>query len=96
MVYEESVRCGKVLGIAVPVPPPDVADAESSRVYIKFSTSAEAGKCKEMMDGRLFDDKKVGILCFACLHRGCCLSGHRVVWVLHSMVVWPMVACMAG
>jgi hypothetical protein len=28
MVYEESVRCGKVLGIAVPVPPAEVADGE--------------------------------------------------------------------
>lgn len=59
MVYEESVRCGKVLGIAVPVPPPEVPDDESSRVYIKFSTSSEAAKCKEMMDGRMFDDNKV-------------------------------------
>jgi hypothetical protein len=59
MVYEESVRCGKVLGIAVPVPPPEVADDESSRVYIKYATSGEAAKCKEMMDGRMFDDSKV-------------------------------------
>lgn len=59
MVYEESVRCGKVLGIAVPVPPPEVPDDESSRVYIKFSASSEAAKCKEMMDGRMFDDNKV-------------------------------------
>ena len=59
MVYEESVRCGKVLGIAVPVPPPEVPDEESSRVYIKYGTTAEATKCKEMMDGRLFDDNKV-------------------------------------
>lgn len=59
MVYEESVRCGKVLGIAVPVPPADVADDESSRVYIKFATSGDAAKCKEMMDGRLFDEGKV-------------------------------------
>lgn len=61
MVYEESVRCGKVLGIAVPVPPPEVADDESSRVYIKFATSGEAAKCKEMMDGRMFDDAKVRV-----------------------------------
>ncbi|KAF6265899.1 hypothetical protein COO60DRAFT_1680474 [Scenedesmus sp. NREL 46B-D3] len=47
MVYEESVRCGKVLGIAVPVPSEE------------FSASAEAAKCKEMMDGRLFDANKV-------------------------------------
>jgi hypothetical protein len=59
MVYQESVRCGKVLGIAVPVPPADVADDESCRVYIKFATSGEAAKCKEMMDGRLFDESKV-------------------------------------
>lgn len=60
MVYEESVRCGKVLGIAVPVPPAEVPNEESSRVYIKFATSAEAAKCKDMMDGRMFDDNKVG------------------------------------
>lgn len=61
MVYEESVRCGKVLGIAVPVPPPEVPDGESSRVYIKFASSGEAAKCKEMMDGRMFDDAKVRV-----------------------------------
>lgn len=59
MVYEESIRCGKVLGIAVPIPPPEVADDESSRVYIKFGTTADATKCREMMDGRMFDDNKV-------------------------------------
>jgi hypothetical protein len=61
MVYEEAIRCGKVLGIAVPQPPPEVADSESARVYIKFAGSNEAAKCKEMMDGRLFDDSKVGV-----------------------------------
>uniref|UniRef100_A0A383VCI1 RRM domain-containing protein n=1 Tax=Tetradesmus obliquus TaxID=3088 RepID=A0A383VCI1_TETOB len=59
MVYEESVRCGKVLGIAVPVPGEDVAEGEPCRVYVKFAASAEAAKCKQMMDGRLFDDNKV-------------------------------------
>lgn len=60
MVYEEALRCGKVLGIAVPVPQPEVPDSDSCRVYVKFSSSAEATKCKEMMDGRMFDDNKVG------------------------------------
>eukprot|EP00879_Flechtneria_rotunda_P017065 GHRR01017872.1.p1 GENE.GHRR01017872.1~~GHRR01017872.1.p1 ORF type:complete len:362 (+),score=139.44 GHRR01017872.1:443-1528(+) len=59
MVYEESVRCGKVLGIAVPVPPPEVPDTDSCRVYVKFSSSGEATKSKEMMDGRLFDENRV-------------------------------------
>lgn len=62
MVYEESVRCGKVLGIAVPVPPAEVADGEACRVYVKFSSSSEAAKCKEMMDGRLFDSNTVRLL----------------------------------
>lgn len=60
MVYEEAMRCGKVLGIAVPVPPPEVPDSEGCRVYVKFGSSTDAAKCKEMMDGRLFDDNKVG------------------------------------
>jgi hypothetical protein len=59
MVYEEAVRCGKVLGIAVPVPNEEVPDGEPCRVYVKFSSSGEAAKCKEMMDGRMFDDNKV-------------------------------------
>jgi hypothetical protein len=59
MVYEEAVRCGKVLGIAVPVPGEEVWDGEGCRVYVKFAASGEAAKCKEMMDGRLFDDNKV-------------------------------------
>jgi hypothetical protein len=62
MVYEEAVRCGKVLGIAVPVPGEEVGDGEGCRVYVKFAASGEAAKCKEMMDGRLFDDNKVGLL----------------------------------
>jgi len=59
MVYEESVRCGKVLGIAVPIPPETVSSGDSCRAYIKFNVSAEATKCKEMMDGRMFDENKV-------------------------------------
>jgi hypothetical protein len=59
MVYEESVRCGKVLGIAVPIPPETVAEGCPCRAYIKFNVSAEATKCKEMMDGRSFDENKV-------------------------------------
>eukprot|EP00775_Hariotina_reticulata_P004802 gene4802-5051_t len=59
MVYEEAVRCGKVLGIAVPVPPAEVADGAACRAYVKFSSSSEAAKCKEMMDGRLFDNNTV-------------------------------------
>jgi hypothetical protein len=31
------------------------------RVYIMFDTVLEAGKCKQMMDGRMFDDRKVGL-----------------------------------
>lgn len=78
MVYEEAVRCGKVLGIAVPVPPPEVPEVEPCRVYIKFSTSQEAAKCKEMMDGRMFDDNKVRRHLHGCplgtlqIHAGSC------------------------
>lgn len=59
MVYQEAIRCGQLVGIAVPIPPAIVPDTEPCRVYIKYKVSAEATKCKEMMDGRMFDDNKV-------------------------------------
>lgn len=40
--------------------PHQVRCCHSHRVYVKFALSSEASKCKEMMDGRLFDDNKVG------------------------------------
>lgn len=70
MVYEEAVRCGKVRGVLVPLPPLDLADASPSRVYIRFELASEATKCKEMMDGREFDDRKVclnGLFACACV-----------------------------
>jgi hypothetical protein len=37
-----------------PNPPP------TPRVYVMFDNTVDAGKCKQMMDGRMFDDRKVG------------------------------------
>jgi len=58
-VYTEAVKCGTVLGVAIPVPPADVADEEPCRIYVKYHNEGEATKCKQMMDGRMFDDNKV-------------------------------------
>lgn len=77
MVYEEALRCGKVLGIAVPLPPSEVPDDASARVYVKYGSSGDAAKCKEMMDGRLFDEHKVragrarAVRCVAWVGSGC-------------------------
>jgi hypothetical protein len=59
MVYEEALRCGRVRGVAVPPPGFEVPDTAPCRVYVKFDNSGDAAKCKQMMDGRLFDDRKV-------------------------------------
>lgn len=59
MVYEEALRCGKVRGVVVPVPPSDLPENTPCRVYVKFDGSGEASQCKDMMDGRIFDDKKI-------------------------------------
>jgi splicing factor U2AF subunit len=45
-VQDEVVKCGHVLGIAIPIPPPHVADSEPCRVYVKFNIQDEAKKCK--------------------------------------------------
>ncbi len=41
-VYTEAVKCGTVLGLAIPVPPPHVGDSESARVYVKYTTQARS------------------------------------------------------
>lgn len=60
MCFEEAAKCGRVQGVAAPVPPPHIASDEPCRAYIKYKTTDEAQRLKEMMDGRLFDDNKVG------------------------------------
>ncbi|GBF87338.1 hypothetical protein Rsub_00049 [Raphidocelis subcapitata] len=59
MVYEEALRCGRVRGVALPLPGPDVPDATPCRVYVKFDNSGDGAKCKQMMNGRIFDDRKI-------------------------------------
>jgi hypothetical protein len=59
MVYEEALRCGRVKGIAVPLPPLELPRSAPCRVYVRFGSNAEAAKLRLMMDGRLFDDRRV-------------------------------------
>jgi len=59
MVYEEALRCGRVKGIAVPLPPLDLRAGAPCRVYVRMESSADAARLKQMMDGRMFDDRKV-------------------------------------
>ena len=47
-------------GSAPPPPPPAHAGAPR-RVYVKYEGSGEAARCIDMMDGRMFDDRKVGL-----------------------------------
>lgn len=58
-VAEECAKCGHVVSMAVPVPPPGISDFIPSRVYVKFNATDAATKCKAMMDGRMFDENKI-------------------------------------
>ncbi|KAG2446512.1 hypothetical protein HYH02_008503 [Chlamydomonas schloesseri] len=58
-VRSEVVKCGAVVGLAAPMPPAHVTNADAARVYVKFSSADEAGRCRNMMDGRKFDDNSV-------------------------------------
>ncbi|GLC56991.1 hypothetical protein PLESTB_001171100 [Pleodorina starrii] len=58
-VQQEVVKCGPVIALAVPMPPAHVTNQDASRVYVKYSTAAEAARCRTMMDGRKFDDNAV-------------------------------------
>lgn len=58
-VSEEASKCGSILGIAVPLPPPSVSGTDPCRVYVKFGSTADAQKCKEAMDGRMFDTNTI-------------------------------------
>ena len=53
------MKCGPTAGVAVPVPTDDIPDDEPCRVYVKYHNIDDAKKCKDMMDGRDFDDRKV-------------------------------------
>lgn len=59
MVYEEALRCGRVRGVLVPLPPLDAPDSEPIRAYVRFDGAGEAARCVDMMHGRLFDDRTV-------------------------------------
>lgn len=48
-VTEEAKKFGQVVGVAVPAPPPTVAPHEPGRVYIKYTTTAEAEAAKEVI-----------------------------------------------
>jgi hypothetical protein len=47
-VTEEAQKFGRVVGVAVPAPPPTVAPHEPGRVYVKYSTTSEAEAAKEV------------------------------------------------
>jgi hypothetical protein len=54
-VQEESSKYGTVEGIAVPRPPPDTEEGEMGRVYVKFASSEEVQKAKDIFHNRQFD-----------------------------------------
>lgn len=58
-VHTEASKCGSVLGVAIPRPPGHVPDKDACRAYVRFSGAEAAGKCRAMMDGRMFDVNKV-------------------------------------
>ncbi|CAD7704530.1 unnamed protein product [Ostreobium quekettii] len=58
-VRDEARKCGTVLGVVCPVPPPTVLGGDGCRIYVKFLTVEEAKRCKDVMDGRQFDGNKI-------------------------------------
>lgn len=58
-VYTEASKFGALTGITIPVPPAHVPDGDACRVYLKFTTPADALRCQQTMEGRMFDDNKV-------------------------------------
>lgn len=58
-VTEEAQKFGRVVGVAVPAPPPTVAPHEPGRVYVKYSTTSEAEAAKEAMHTRKFDENTI-------------------------------------
>ncbi|KAK9825489.1 hypothetical protein WJX74_001008 [Apatococcus lobatus] len=59
-VRDESSKCGNVEAMALPIPPPSVSGGEPGRVYIKFTSSDQCQKAKDMFDGRQFDGNTIG------------------------------------
>ena len=59
-VRDESSKCGNVEAMALPIPPASVAGGEPGRVYIKFTTSDQCQKAKDMFNGRQFDGNVIG------------------------------------
>ena len=57
---DESSKCGNVEAMALPIPPASVAGGEPGRVYIKFTTSDQCQKAKDMFNGRQFDGNVIG------------------------------------
>lgn len=88
MVHEEASRCGKVLGIAVPTPPDDVADDAPCRVYVRFANADDAAKCKRMMHGRKFDDNEVRVAPLSVCHSLAVSCQHSLFLLLLVVVVW--------
>lgn len=60
-VSHECQKIGRVEGIAVPLPPAHVPGETPCRVYVKFFSIPEAVKCKDMNNGRLFDERKISV-----------------------------------
>ncbi len=55
-VQEEAAKYGTILKVVVPIPPLHVGPEEGGRCYIHFSSLSECRTCKEMFNGRTFDD----------------------------------------
>eukprot|EP00210_Caulerpa_lentillifera_P004172 g3978.t1 len=58
-VKAECEKWSTVIAVACPLPSSSVKESLPSRVYIKLSTSDEAKRVKEFMDGRTFDNNVV-------------------------------------
>jgi hypothetical protein len=50
-VQDEVVKVGHVAGIAIPIPPPHLADSDPCRVYVKYTSGDEAKRCKVCVVG---------------------------------------------
>lgn len=58
-VKSECEKWSTVVGVACPLPSSSQEEKLPSRVYVKLSTSDEAKRIKEFMDGRSFDNNTV-------------------------------------
>jgi len=58
-VKTECEKWSTVIGVTCPLPESPTTESLPSRVYVKLSTSEEAKRIKEFMDGRTFDNNPV-------------------------------------